>query len=268
LQETELEQMIRVLPPFTLPLSRKARREFVRKVWLALLFMALSPVLTAQQSLNNDAVIKLANAGLSDDLIVSTVNASSGKYDTSADGLVALKKAGVSEKVVAAVVAKASDNATASPASIPPLSAPPVVDQTTAGQAPPLSATVEKSTGEPRIFVKAEPDFAVALTAALNKKHAPATIVLDVNRADYVLQSAAVNSKEESGVSKIARCMFAYCIGIEGKSSVSVQLVRVGDSSVVWAYQVRKGNSGTVGTQSLSEAIAKHLKSEFLDRKK
>jgi hypothetical protein len=120
----------------------------------------------------------------------------------------------------------------------------------------------------PRIFVKAEPDFGVALTAALNKKHAPATIVLDEKTAEYVLQSASVAAKQESGASKIARCLFAYCIGIEGTSSVSVQLIRVSDSSVVWAYQVRKGNGGPEGIQSLSEAVAKHLKNEFLDAKK
>ncbi|HEY1648903.1 MAG TPA: hypothetical protein VGF96_13030 [Terracidiphilus sp.] len=125
-----------------------------------------------------------------------------------------------------------------------------------------------QSPSQPRIFVKAEPGFGVALTAALNKKHAPATIVLDQNAADYVLQSASVAAKQESGASKIARCLFAYCIGIEGTSSVSVQLVRVSDSSVVWAYQVRKANGGPEGIQSLSEAVAKHLKKEFLDNRK
>ena len=45
-------------------------------------------------------------AGLSDDLIVSTINSSPGSYDTSADGLIALKKAGVSDKVVAAIATK------------------------------------------------------------------------------------------------------------------------------------------------------------------
>ena len=134
--------------------------------------------------------------------------------------------------------------------------------------APSPGATSANPSGEPRIFVKAESDFSVALTAALNKKHAPATVVLDEKSADYVLQSAGVAAKQESGASKIARCLFAYCVGIEGTSSVSVQLVRVSDGSVVWAYQVRKGNGGPVGIQSLSEAIAKHLKNEFLDRKK
>ena len=75
---------------------------------LAVVFLVICPLLAAQQALNNDAVIKLVKAGLSDDLIVSTVNASPGTYDTTAEGVIALKAAGASDKVVAAVVAKAT----------------------------------------------------------------------------------------------------------------------------------------------------------------
>ena len=62
----------------------------------------------AQQALNNDAIIKLTKAGLSDDLIVATISSQAGTYDTSTDGLIALKVAGVSDKVVATIVAKAA----------------------------------------------------------------------------------------------------------------------------------------------------------------
>jgi hypothetical protein len=183
--------------------------------------------------------------------------------------LIALKSAGASDKVLSAVVQKISGTAPAVPVPIPPPPAAAVAKQVGSEPvAPSPGATSANPSGEPRIFVKAESDFSVALTAALNKKHAPATVVLDEKSADYVLQSAGVAAKQESGASKIARCLFAYCVGIEGTSSVSVQLVRVSDGSVVWAYQVRKGNGGPVGIQSLSEAIAKHLKNEFLDRKK
>ncbi|HEV2215218.1 MAG TPA: hypothetical protein VGR64_08020 [Terracidiphilus sp.] len=58
--------------------------------------------------------MKLIKAGLSDDLIVSTINASPGQYDTSADALIALKTAGASDKVISAIVLKAS-GATAAP---------------------------------------------------------------------------------------------------------------------------------------------------------
>ncbi len=101
----------------------------MRKTILAIVFLAICPLLVAQQALNNDSVIKLVKAGLSDDLIVTTINASPGTYDTSANGLIALKTAGVSDKVVAAIVAKAAKASEALPAPVPalapmPLSAP------------------------------------------------------------------------------------------------------------------------------------------------
>ena len=86
----------------------------MRKAFLALFlltfstFLAAGSLLLAQQQLNNDAIIKLAKAGLSDDLIITTVNANPGTYDTSTNGLIALKKAKVSDKVVSALVLKAS----------------------------------------------------------------------------------------------------------------------------------------------------------------
>lgn len=57
------------------------------------------------------------------------------------------------------------------------------------------------------------------------------------------------------------------CLGINGAAKVSVELIRLSDSAVVWAYQVRKPNSGPIGIQSLSEAIAKHLKNDYLSKK-
>lgn len=80
---------------------------------LAVSFLFCCSLILAQQTLNNDAVVKLVKAGLSEDLIVTTINASPGSYDTSANGLIALKSAGVSDKVVSAIVVKASGAAPA-----------------------------------------------------------------------------------------------------------------------------------------------------------
>lgn len=91
----------------------------MRKSLFALVFLAFCPLLVAQQALNNDAIIKLVKAGLSDDLIIATINAQPGIYDTSADGLIALKAAGVSDKVVAAIVAKAAAPAVPTPPPVP-----------------------------------------------------------------------------------------------------------------------------------------------------
>ena len=108
----------------------------MRKYFFALVFLTFCPLLLAQQTLNNDAVIKLVKAGLSDDLIVSTVSSQIGNYDTSADGLIALKAAGVSDKVVTAIVAKTAANAQPAPPPVPPLPPMPGVAPATTNQPP------------------------------------------------------------------------------------------------------------------------------------
>lgn len=87
----------------------------MRKVLFIFALLAVCPILIAQ-ALNNDAIIKLVKAGLSDDLIVSTINASAGAYDATANGLIALKTAGASDKVVTAIVLKSSGATVPAPA--------------------------------------------------------------------------------------------------------------------------------------------------------
>jgi len=99
----------------------------MRKAVCAVLFLVFCPFLVAQQvpflfaqqekALNNDSIIKMVKAELSDDVIVTTINASPGAYDTSPDGLIALKQAGVSDKVIAALVAKSTPATSDSPTS-------------------------------------------------------------------------------------------------------------------------------------------------------
>lgn len=96
----------------------------MRKAILAAVLLAICPLLFAQQPLNNDSVIKLVKAGLSEDLIVSTINGSAGTYDTSAEGLIALKQASVSDKVVTAIVLKASGSSAPASGAAPATAAP------------------------------------------------------------------------------------------------------------------------------------------------
>src|ERR1022692_3672989 len=63
--------------------------------------------------MNNDSVIKMAKAGLSDDVIVGSINGQPGSYRTSTDDLIALKTAGVSDKVIGAMISKSSGGAPA-----------------------------------------------------------------------------------------------------------------------------------------------------------
>jgi hypothetical protein len=115
--------MIRMRLNTTQTLFVETRRLSMRKPFSALFFLVLmslfcgallaGSLLAAQQPLNNDAVIKMAKAGLSDDVIVTSINSNPGTYDTSTDGLVALKKARVSDKVVSAIIVKSAGAATA-----------------------------------------------------------------------------------------------------------------------------------------------------------
>ncbi|HEY1901361.1 MAG TPA: hypothetical protein VGG56_02955 [Terracidiphilus sp.] len=73
----------------------------------AVVFLAFASLLSAQLSLRNADVIKMVKAGLNEDLIITTVNASPGYYDTSVDGLANLKQAGVTDKEFSAIVQKA-----------------------------------------------------------------------------------------------------------------------------------------------------------------
>jgi hypothetical protein len=88
----------------------------MRRRFLICLLLLLCPALFAQETMNNDSVIKMIKAGLSQDLIATTINSSPGKYDTSANALIALKKAGAGDKVVAAMILKASGSAAGAPA--------------------------------------------------------------------------------------------------------------------------------------------------------
>jgi hypothetical protein len=110
---------------------------------LAVLLLLFGSLLAAQQSLTNGAIVKMVKAGLSDDLIVTTINSTAGSYDTSTDGIIALKKAGVSDRVVSAVIQKASSP----PSSPSPLT--PSLPVATPGT-PALSSAENK----PRVFLQ------------------------------------------------------------------------------------------------------------------
>jgi hypothetical protein len=72
----------------------------------AMSFLVAGQLCYGQQALDNASVVKLSKSGLSEDLIVQTINASAGHYDTGADALIALKQAGITDKEVGAMLMK------------------------------------------------------------------------------------------------------------------------------------------------------------------
>jgi hypothetical protein len=116
----------------------------------------------------------------------------------------------------------------------------------------------------PALFITPTTDnFEVYLSAAMTKKKVPVSVVVKEESATLVLKASAVDVQQQSTGSKIARCLFAYCAGIEDRGATSVQLVK-GDV-VVWSYSVNKGR-GQKNRQSLAEAVASHLKDEYFHK--
>jgi PEGA domain-containing protein len=116
----------------------------------------------------------------------------------------------------------------------------------------------------PTVYIEPQQGFETYLAAALSKKNVPIDVVTDQTKANYVLKAAPVEIKTESTGGKIARCLFAYCAGIEDKGNVSVQFIDASSTKVLWAYSVNKQKGGSKNSQSMAEAVAKHLK-EFVE---
>ena len=73
--------------------------------------------LLAQEPMNNDGIIKLVKSGMTEDLIISVIQQQPGTYVFGANDLVALKEASVTEKIIAAMLAKSKgEAATGAPA--------------------------------------------------------------------------------------------------------------------------------------------------------
>lgn len=61
-----------------------------------------------QEILNNESIIGMRNGGLGDAIIITKIKSSRASFDTSASALQSLKKSGVSDAVIMAMVQKAS----------------------------------------------------------------------------------------------------------------------------------------------------------------
>ena len=73
-----------------------------------------SPLFAQGEVLNNDAIIELSNAGLGTEAIVAKIRSTAGKYDLSTSNLIALKRAKVSDQILAAMMETSSKPQTSS----------------------------------------------------------------------------------------------------------------------------------------------------------
>lgn len=88
-----------------------------------LLASATAPV-SAQEVITNETVIQMVKAGFSESVILAKMRSSQTKFDTRTDALIELKKAGVPEKVMQAIVSGGAAPASAPAAAAPATPAP------------------------------------------------------------------------------------------------------------------------------------------------
>lgn len=244
---------------------------------LLVVFLALCPFLAAQQTMNNDAVLKLVKAGLSDDIIIATISSSSGSYDVSVDGLVSLKQGGASDKVISAILAKAAAvPASGTPtASSAPATSTDANDSSDPGTAKGSGAIAPGS----RIVIAPMGGFETYFAAAVREKKVPVTLTLDRTSAQFFVVST---NTEWRGFVYGSGASWNNSGGAAGASAsstrgleASIMVIDARTKDVVWAYEVHKNSHGALifgtfgarGQQSIAEACAKHLR-EYIEKGK
>ncbi len=261
----------------------------MRRILCAALLLVTYPVLVAQQRIDNGAVVKMVKAGLSDDIIVTTINASPGAYDTSPDALIALKGSGVSDKVISAIVAKSSVVA-----QTPGVSQGAAVAAKDAAVQPPPAPAGDESSLEPgtargmekvpagaRIVIAPMGGFETYFAAAVREKKVPVTLTLDKATAQYFVVSTDTEWQGfvfgSGGAANWNRDGGSAAYGSSASSTrgleASIMLIDAKTKDVVWAYEVHKSSHGSLffgtlgarGKQSVAEACAKHLR-EYIEK--
>jgi hypothetical protein len=100
------------------------------------------------------------------------------------------------------------------------------------------------------------------LAAAIAKKNVPARVVERADRATLTLKASPVEVKKDSSSTKVMKCVFSSCAGIDERASTSVRLVDR-EGTILWSYSVRGDRDEK---KWMAESIAKHLKSEYFRR--
>ena len=131
-----------------------------------------------QAAMTNRDVIRLVQAKIADDLIISKIAHSKTKFDTSTEGLIALKQAGASDRLIAVMMNPET-------ASAPPSSPAPVSATSTPSKS---ESSTERPAPEPRFAPSQTAPKEVAATGALTAKSlAPKTAVISQAPQNYGL---------------------------------------------------------------------------------
>jgi hypothetical protein len=218
-------------------------------------------------------------------VVIATINSSPGHYATAPDDLIALKQAGVSDRVIGAMVAKGAANAAPAPeASAPPPETATAAEPSSAPEPGTAVATGSRTVAPgSRVVIAPMSGFETYFAAAVREKGVPITLTLDKASAQFfvvstntewqgfVYGSGGSASWGPNGGSAAHGAAASSTRGLEA----SIMLIDAKTKDIVWAYEVHKNSHGSLifgtfgarGQQSIAEACAKHLK-EFVEKGK
>jgi len=137
-----------------------------------------------------------------------------------------------------------------------------------------LFASTAVAADPPRVYIEAaetvdagnakdkakQIDFGSAIAAALVKKQVPVAVVTDRAKSQWTIKTVS-SQKEDTTGTKVAKMVFGG--GGFTKFEGAIQVIDNESSAVLYAYNVKKGNF-----QSAAEAFAKHLKDDYLSKRK
>ena len=75
---------------------------------VAIVWLVWAALMSAQEALDNNAILKLVKAGVSESVILAMLSNQPGTYSLAADDVIKLKSAGVPDAVVAAMIERQS----------------------------------------------------------------------------------------------------------------------------------------------------------------
>ena len=199
-----------------------------------------------QETLTNETLIKLTQARVSDDVILDMVNNRPGRFVSSSDAIIALKEAGVSDKVIAAVTTKGTETDSSHPSS----SAPAVLDVRIENNSRLYIAPMTSNLNE---FIGAE----------IIKQHLPLRVVLEEKDADYIMTGLS-----QATAVKWYDVVSGSIVGGKDRLEASAKLVRVRDKTFVWAGE--SGDRSLIfgafkrgGERKLAERIVEQMKHDL-----
>ena len=183
--------------------------------------LCVSFLLYAQQVLDNEAILKLVKAGLSEDVIVGMVNSQAGKYSTSADDVISLKTSGVSDKIIAAMVNKG------------------------AVLTPPSGSTAITSSGTGELIVHDATPVRLRLTRNLSSADAKTGDTVDFEvLEDVKIDDVLLIPRGNTAIATITEAEHKKRMARGGKLNVNIDYVRISNGEKIALRAVKETSGG------------------------